>query len=79
VRQAACRDAVDLGLDFFVDSSKQRHQPAVAACKAVCVVCPVRDTCLSLAMTNKEMFGIWGGVTFEERRKLRRRSCQEAA
>lgn len=40
--------------------------------KAVCLACPVRPECLDWALDNGEMFGIWGGLTERERRRLRR-------
>lgn len=33
--------------------------------------CPVRDLCLEKALLNDERFGVWGGLTDRERRKLR--------
>jgi WhiB family transcriptional regulator, redox-sensing transcriptional regulator len=42
------------------------------AARAVCAQCTVRDKCLDYALNNKEQFGIWGGTSERERRKLRR-------
>ena len=44
--------------------------------KRVCVGCPVRMQCLEYALDNDERFGIWGGLSERERRrvKLSRRS-----
>jgi hypothetical protein len=44
----------------------------VDAIKAVCSVCPVREDCLEYAIVNAELFGIWGGMTEMDRRKMRR-------
>ena len=40
--------------------------------KEVCAGCPVREECLEYALANSERFGIWGGMSERERRKLRR-------
>lgn len=40
--------------------------------KEVCRGCPVRLQCLEFAIDNGEKFGIWGGLSERERRKLRR-------
>jgi len=41
--------------------------------KRLCEACPVSGQCLDYAMTNDEKFGIWGGLSERERRRLRRR------
>ena len=40
--------------------------------KRVCQSCEVRAECLEYALENDERFGIWGGLSERERRKLRR-------
>lgn len=37
-----------------------------------CHTCPVRDLCLQAALDNNEQHGIWGGLTPNERRELKR-------
>ncbi|WP_275585541.1 WhiB family transcriptional regulator [Blastococcus saxobsidens] len=39
--------------------------------KRVCTGCPVRAQCLEFALANDERFGIWGGLSERERRRLR--------
>ena len=39
--------------------------------KRVCSGCPVRAQCLDFALANDERFGIWGGLSERERRRLR--------
>lgn len=39
--------------------------------KATCKVCEVQPQCLDYAMTRNEPFGVWGGLSERERRKLR--------
>lgn len=36
--------------------------------KEVCKECPVKQDCFDYAVSNKEEFGIWGGVDFTVRR-----------
>jgi WhiB family redox-sensing transcriptional regulator len=38
--------------------------------KAICSICPVRETCLEHAITTREKIGVWGGYTARERRRL---------
>lgn len=45
----------------------------INAAKAICASCPVRVECLDFALANRELFGIWGGTTEKERRRLRAR------
>jgi WhiB family redox-sensing transcriptional regulator len=40
--------------------------------KRICSSCEVRSDCLEYALQNDERFGIWGGLSERERRKLRK-------
>ena len=40
--------------------------------KAICGECEVRDQCLDYAIEMGEKFGIWGGLSERERRRVRR-------
>lgn len=42
--------------------------------KKICTTCEVKSECLEYALQNDERFGIWGGLSERERRKLRRRA-----
>lgn len=42
--------------------------------KKVCSGCEVKAQCLEYALENDERFGIWGGLSERERRKLKRRA-----
>lgn len=42
------------------------------AARLVCGQCSVRLECLEYALNNKEQFGIWGGTSERERRRLRK-------
>ncbi|WP_432277335.1 WhiB family transcriptional regulator [Klenkia sesuvii] len=41
-----------------------------AAAKAVCGTCPVIDACLKHALSVREPYGVWGGMSEEERTRL---------
>ncbi|WP_374115846.1 WhiB family transcriptional regulator [Kineococcus sp. TRM81007] len=40
--------------------------------KRVCQSCEVRQECLEYALAHDERFGIWGGLSERERRRLKR-------
>jgi WhiB family transcriptional regulator, redox-sensing transcriptional regulator len=44
--------------------------------KEVCRGCVVRVDCLEYALANAEKFGIWGGMSERERRRIRRARAQ---
>lgn len=59
-----------VGIDpdlFFPERGTSLDDP-----KAVCRDCPVRADCLAWAIANGEKFGVWGGCSERERRRLRR-------
>lgn len=70
---AACNDptySIDPE-DFFTEDLYRTVQ-AVSLCKTIC---PARTFCLNAALTNKEQYGVFGGMTAVERQAiLRKRS-----
>lgn len=42
--------------------------------KKICTSCEVKTQCLEYALQNDERFGIWGGLSERERRKLRKQA-----
>ncbi len=52
---------------FFPDRGE-----SLAPAKAVCAECIVNDECLEFALANGERFGVWGGTSERERRRIRR-------
>jgi WhiB family redox-sensing transcriptional regulator len=40
--------------------------------KAICTACEVRAECLEFAIQQGEKFGIWGGLSERERRRIRK-------
>ncbi|WP_329560779.1 WhiB family transcriptional regulator [Kitasatospora sp. NBC_01266] len=64
---AACREA-DSGLFFHPPGERNpAHDDRDAAAKAVCARCPVRVACLDHALRTREPYGVWGGLSEEER------------
>lgn len=45
------------------------------AALSICARCPVRQECLEYAIEARERFGIWGGTTERQRRRMVRRSA----
>lgn len=74
--QAACLEypaVLFFGLDDNETPVERRAREEEA--KRVCLTCGVRDECLEYALTTREAYGIWGGLTEIERRaRLHRRA-----
>ena len=51
----------------------------VEEAKAVCRRCPVIDDCLAWALESGQDAGVWGGLSEEERRALKRRAARSRA
>lgn len=64
------------GTDF--GGRTEESAAAVEEAKAICRPCPVKDECREWALDN-ENWGVWGGTTAYERRKIRERWAEEAA
>jgi WhiB family redox-sensing transcriptional regulator len=68
---AACRYA-DTELFFPIGKTG----PALAEiqqAKRVCAGCPVRQACLTFALSTNQLYGIWGGYDEDERRPMHQR------
>jgi WhiB family redox-sensing transcriptional regulator len=69
-RSWQCRgNCAGLDPDLFFPERGQ----SCAEAKAICVSCAVRSECLEYALAKPEKFGIWGGLSERERRRIRRR------
>jgi WhiB family redox-sensing transcriptional regulator len=77
---AACRG---MDCDAFFHPPKERargRRRRVAAARAICQGCPVARACLAHALQAPEPYGIWGGLSEEERaERLDRRSLRYPA
>jgi len=74
--QAACQ-SVDPEL-FFPAGQDTPSQDGVNAAVRVCRGCPVRLQCLEFALETRLEYGVWGGLTEQERRSLRRSRQRKA-
>ena len=68
--RAACRDtSPEL---FFPIGTTGVALDQIDAAKRVCGQCPVASECLEFALATNQEAGVWGGLTEEERRRLRK-------
>lgn len=65
-RERALCAAVDPGI-FFPEKGGSSAQA-----KRICAVCSVRPQCLAIALSRRERFGIWGGLSTRERDAIKR-------
>jgi WhiB family redox-sensing transcriptional regulator len=65
--KAACRD-LPTEMFFHPDGERgPRRKNRINAAKAVCASCPVLQACRTQALNLAEPYGIWGGLSEEER------------
>ena len=72
--RAACLNE-DPELFFPIGSSSTAIAQAERA-KRVCATCEVMSTCLDWALSTNQDAGVWGGMSEDERRALRRRGVR---
>jgi WhiB family redox-sensing transcriptional regulator len=46
---------------------------SIRQAKRICGRCEVKDECLRHALVHDERYGVWGGLSERERRRLKRR------
>ena len=66
---AKCRGMGDALFPEAVDQKRAR---------GVCMGCPVRFACLAEALDNRIEWGVWGGMTERERRRLLRQRTRRS-
>jgi WhiB family transcriptional regulator, redox-sensing transcriptional regulator len=74
---AACRD-VDPEL-FFPIGNTGPALIQIDEAKRVCGRCPVMEPCLQWALESGQDSGVWGGLSEDERRALKRRTARVRA
>lgn len=68
--RAACMDE-DPELFFPIGTTGPAVEQALEA-KRVCAGCDVREPCLEFALATNQDAGVWGGLSEDERRSLKR-------
>ncbi|MCI7305578.1 MULTISPECIES: WhiB family transcriptional regulator [Trueperella] len=61
---------------FFPIGSSGPAMAQVERAKAVCLRCDVQEICLKWALDNNQDAGVWGGMSEDERRTLKRRTAR---
>lgn len=66
---AACRDDSEM---FFHPQAERgfRREERDAAARAVCAGCPVLPQCRAHALANREAYGVWGGLSEDDKALL---------
>lgn len=70
--KAACRGE-DVNL-FFSERDRDEQRALT-----VCARCEVRERCRERAFDEQELYGVWGGTTGAERRRIFRRARRRRA
>jgi WhiB family transcriptional regulator, redox-sensing transcriptional regulator len=65
VGETPCMSAPDM---FFIEKDEKGWSAKDA--KRLCGLCPIRVECADYAVSNRERYGIWGGLTWNERKRL---------
>ena len=68
--QGACRGS-DAAVFFHPEGERgPRKLAREAAAKAVCAECPVIAACAAHALATREPYGVWGGLSEDEREAI---------
>src|SRR5215217_3776896 len=66
----------DDGVEWFDDGTCWEAfgdtSPFYEQARTICNACPVKTECLAHALQEKERYGMWGGLTPIERRRIER-------
>ena len=62
--------------DYERGPARERRE---STAKAVCRACPVLEQCRTHALQVHEPYGIWGGLSAQERKTLQRRESRVSA
>jgi len=67
MQDALCRE---VGGDLWHPDDGDGQTYLINRALEVCHRCPVELQCLRYALENREMYGVWGGTTQSQRKKL---------
>lgn len=62
---------------FFPISSTGAGEAHIARAKAMCARCPIRQRCLDYSIDSHQAYGVWGGTSEDERRRIVTRRRRE--
>lgn len=71
MNEAVCRTDTGDYTDLMYPT--EGDDDAIALAKSFCAICPSQGDCLEYAIAHRESYGVWGGTTEVERRRLIRR------
>ncbi|MFF5638248.1 WhiB family transcriptional regulator [Streptomyces sp. NPDC012825] len=72
----ACENTDDPDL-FFPNGNTGPALLQIAEAKRLCALCPQLIQCGNDALKRGEEYGVWGGLSEDERRALRRRTARD--
>ncbi len=76
--EGACR-SLPTEMFFHPDGERgPRRRARENAAKAVCATCPVLAACRAHALASQEPYGIWGGLTEDERLEIISRASRQS-
>lgn len=59
--------------ELFFPENKVEALQRIKIVRPLCESCEFRRPCLEYALKHKDLYGIWGGMTEQERKQMRRR------
>lgn len=71
----SCRSCPDL---FEVAADMGNRSQETKRVKLICQACPYIEPCRAYGLITNQRWGVWGGLTVEERRKLRQEGNRRA-
>jgi WhiB family redox-sensing transcriptional regulator len=72
---AACADYINVSDVWFAESTRGKDDQIQAAtytkhAQLICSSCPVIEECGEYAIRTREPYGVWGGLTVDQRKTL---------